>query len=167
MRLKTGRSMSKRLRERGVAAIEFALSLVFLVPLMLGMADYGYYFYIAVNVVEAEQAGAIASSRVVIGNCTAGGNAALLASAKTAGSNAIATYMTTAGLPSTKVTLLNTTPTCLTPLSVPPSPPPLSWQFTITADFRPAIGWVAPWMKASPTAGYARYNARTLVMLGN
>jgi Flp pilus assembly protein TadG len=165
-RTKAIRSTATRSKQRGVAAVEFALSLILLVPVMLGIADYGYYFYIAVNVVEAQQAGALAASKVVIGDCAGGGNAALVALATTAGSTAVTNYMIAANLPSTIVTLSNTTPTCVSPASAPPSPPPLSWQFAVTADFRPAIGWVGPWMKASSTPGYVRYTARKLVMLG-
>jgi Flp pilus assembly protein TadG len=164
MRLKLGRSRSKRPRQRGAAAVELALSLVFLIPLLLGIADYGYYFFIAVNVVEAQQAGAVAASRVAIGDCSGGGNPALVNSATTAASNAIAQYIANAGLAGI-VTLGNTAPTCLVPSST--SPPPLAWQFNIWADFRPIIGRVAPWMKASPTAGYARFSPRRLVGNGN
>ena len=42
----TGRA-PRRQRSRGVAALEFALSLTFLVPLLMGTLDFGYYFYVA------------------------------------------------------------------------------------------------------------------------
>src|SRR6476659_612370 len=52
----TGRA-PRRQRSRGVAALEFALSLTFLVPLLMGTLDFGYYFYIATNAQEAARAG--------------------------------------------------------------------------------------------------------------
>src|SRR5204862_6937759 len=52
----TGRA-PRRQRSRGVAALELALSLTFLVPLLMGMLDFGYYFYIGTNAEEAARAG--------------------------------------------------------------------------------------------------------------
>src|SRR5262245_33002932 len=49
--------LPRRAKSRGVALVELALSLIFLVPLMLGMLDFGYYFYVASNVEEAARAG--------------------------------------------------------------------------------------------------------------
>ena len=53
MRLTSGRPKHERAHQRGAAAIEFALSLTLLIPLIFGILDYGYYFYIAVTTVEA------------------------------------------------------------------------------------------------------------------
>ena len=52
----TGRA-PRRPRSRGVAALELALSLTFLVPLLMGTLDFGYYFYIGTNAEEAARAG--------------------------------------------------------------------------------------------------------------
>ena len=52
----TGRA-PRRQRSRGVAALELALSLTFLVPLLMGTLDFGYYFYIGTNAEEAARAG--------------------------------------------------------------------------------------------------------------
>ena len=49
----------KRSRQRGVAAIEFALILPFIAVLILAMCDYGYYFYIGINATEAARATAV------------------------------------------------------------------------------------------------------------
>ena len=51
------RQHPKRERSRGVAALELALSLVFLMPLLLSTLDYGYYFYIGSNAEDAARAG--------------------------------------------------------------------------------------------------------------
>ena len=47
----------RRQRSRGVAALELALSLTFLVPLLMGTLDFGYYFYVGTNAEEAARAG--------------------------------------------------------------------------------------------------------------
>ena len=52
------RRAGRRPRSRGVAALELALSLTFLVPLLMGMLDFGYYFYIGTNAEEAARASA-------------------------------------------------------------------------------------------------------------
>jgi Flp pilus assembly protein TadG len=164
MRLNSRRSKSERPRQRGVAAVEFALSTIFLVPLMLGVMDYGYYFYVAVNVVEAQQAGLRAAADTVVTNCSGTATAAQVTAKATAQASALAAetaYLTANGL-NTKVTLVSpsSSPAC----SAAPMNP--TWTMTLTADFRPALGWVAPWMKASPTAGYVRYSAHKLAMFG-
>jgi Flp pilus assembly protein TadG len=153
------RTKTKRPRDRGVAAVELALCMFVLVPLMLGTIDYGYYFYVAENVVEAQQAGATAASRTSIGG-TCSASSAQLAAATLAATSAMTVYMANVGSSLSGVTLSNTTPTCVTTTSTPSV---ATWQFGIGADFTPIIGWVAPWMK-STTAGKAHYNAPALVV---
>ena len=58
MRLKPGAGI-QRSRQRGVAAIEFALILPFVAVLILALCDYGYYFYIGINATEAARATAV------------------------------------------------------------------------------------------------------------
>src|SRR6185295_17037603 len=53
---RSGRTPARN-RSRGVAALEFALSLTFLVPLLMGMLDFGYYFWVGTNAQEAARAG--------------------------------------------------------------------------------------------------------------
>jgi Flp pilus assembly protein TadG len=176
MRLKLGRSRSKRPRQRGVAAVEFALCLVLVVPLMLGVMDYGYYFYVGVNVVAAAQAGILAAANTVVTDCsgsataaqvTARGNAQTAAvAAETAalhnangvgntGLDAVVTLYGSAAAAAPKPTCSNT----------PMNP---TWTLTLVADFKPALGWVAPWMKVSPTtAGKARFTAHKIAMFGD
>jgi Flp pilus assembly protein TadG len=174
MRLIWRRSKSKRPKQRGVAAVEFALSLVLLVPIMLAVMDWGYYFYVAVNVVEAQQAGLLAAARTVVGNCSGTATAAQITAkgtAQTAATAAETAYLHNAnGVSSgldTVVTLYGSaaaaapTPTCA---STPMNP---TWTLTLVADFRPVLGWVAPWMKKSPTTPTkARYTTHKLAMLG-
>ena len=46
-----------RARSRGAAVIEFALTLPLLVPLMLFMIEYGHYYWVTLNAVEAAKLG--------------------------------------------------------------------------------------------------------------
>ena len=54
-----------------MAALELALSLVFLVPLLMGMLQFGYYFYVASNAEEAARAG-VREAVMKGGNCADG-----------------------------------------------------------------------------------------------
>jgi uncharacterized membrane protein len=51
-----------RRRARGVAAVELALILPFLTILVLGLIDYGYFFYIGINATEAARTAAVQAS---------------------------------------------------------------------------------------------------------
>ncbi len=51
-----------RHRERGAAAVEFALVLIPLLLIILGTIDWGYYFYVREVVADAARAGARAGS---------------------------------------------------------------------------------------------------------
>jgi Flp pilus assembly protein TadG len=62
MRLNPWRTKRSRSRERGVAAIEFALLLPFIAVILLALVDYGYYFYIGVNATEAARTAAVQAS---------------------------------------------------------------------------------------------------------
>ena len=162
MRLKPGRTKTTRSRERGVAAIEFALCLFFLIPLTLAVLDYGYYFYIGLNIVEAQQAGITAAARTAVLDCTNAANNPAKAAAVTAAQLAETTYLTNAGLNGT-VTLVSTTtaPVCQCAAAATKT----CWEIALAADFRPLIGRVGPWMK-SVIAGKARYTAQRLVVNG-
>ena len=153
----------KRDTQRGAAVLEFALSMFILAPLLMGMLQYGYYFYIAVNVTEAQHQALVAATRTAVGDCsvTASPTAiAAKASAQTAASNAVTTYLSSNGLSSGVLTLSGTSPSC----GILPVNP--TWTMTLIADFRPPLGKVMPWDKASPTTGYLRYTSKTVAMLG-
>ena len=55
----------RRSREpsKGVAVLELALSMVFLVPLVCAVVDFGYYFYVGTNAEEAARQGAAQAVR--------------------------------------------------------------------------------------------------------
>ncbi len=142
--------------QRGAAALEFALSLFVLFPLMAGMLNYAYHLYIGLNVVEAERTGVVAAARTSgVGACTT------TAGAISAATGAVSTYFTNVGLGSV-VSIANSssTPSC----SVgPPSP---TWSMTLVVDYKPLIGKVMVWDKASPVSGKLRYTANPLAMRG-
>ncbi len=129
---------------------------------MLGVADYGYYFYIALNVVEAQHAGIMAASQTTVNDCTLSANSAAKANAITNAENAESAYLTAAGLSST-VTIVGTTgdPVC----QCPDATTVTCWQISLSVDFRPIIGRVMPWMK-SVTPGKARFTAHKMVVNG-
>ena len=163
MRLGPGRDRAKRSRQRGTAVVEFALCLFILVPLMLGMIDYAYYFYVGMNVVEAQHEGLLAAGRTVVSDCTVGANAAAKAAAITAAEAAETAYMTSAGL--TNVTLVTSTwaPACPCSAAVTNT----CWDLNLSADFTPIVGWVGWWMKKSPsTPTQVRFTAKKQVVTG-
>lgn len=148
----------KRNRQRGAAALEFALSTLILIPLMMGMIDFGYYFYMAVNVIEAQHAGLVAAQRTGVTDCSSSASAAqvaLKATAQTNASLAVTNYLSANNL-TTVLILSGNMPSC----SNNPLNP--TWTMTLVADFRPVLGRVMSWDKASPTSGYVRYTAKTL-----
>lgn len=69
---------TRRRCEDGAAAVEFALVFCFiLVPLLMGMLQYGWYFFSAQS---ASSAAREATRRLVVGDCTAPGEAQSFAS---------------------------------------------------------------------------------------
>jgi Flp pilus assembly protein TadG len=56
-------------RERGLALVEFALTLPLFLVLVLGMVEYGYYFYVAVSATNAAREGARQCTLVALGAC--------------------------------------------------------------------------------------------------
>jgi Flp pilus assembly protein TadG len=58
-----------RRREEGASAVEFALVLPILAALLLGIIQFGWYFFVANNASSAAREGA---RRVVVGDCWGG-----------------------------------------------------------------------------------------------
>jgi Flp pilus assembly protein TadG len=143
MSLKRDDAGASRRRERGVAPIELALSLTILVPLVLGMIDLGYYFYISVTAAEAARVGARSASVSTVGNCSNTGPVTAAAAAARAAANA---YMTQSGLATISTTA---TAACTTYSAVTPAITPV-WNVTMRVDFRPLVGVARTWMKPSP-----------------
>ena len=91
----TAKAPRPRSKERGAAAIEFALSLLILLPLVLGILDYGYYFYVSMAATEATRLAARATGNWVVGTCS---NTGPMNAATNTGRNAASTYLTTIGM---------------------------------------------------------------------
>jgi Flp pilus assembly protein TadG len=151
----------RRGRSRGVAALELALSLIFIVPLMLGILDYGYYFYIGAHVEDAARAGVRQAVKTSAGGSCAATNAAVQLVGTTRATwvglkcNGGSAYcmmdepplsMGALGDPTT-VTL-----TCLTPPTPNVAVDP-TWRITVTVDYASPLGRRMPWMPATPPAG--------------
>ncbi len=70
------RRTTGRRSESGAAAVEFALVLPMVMVLLLGMLEYGWYFYTAQSVSSAARE---VTRRLVVGDCQATGQAQLFA----------------------------------------------------------------------------------------
>jgi Flp pilus assembly protein TadG len=157
-------------KSRGVAALEFALSLTFLVPLLMGMLDFGYYFWISTNAEEAARAGVREAVRATSG-ATCGSIVANLAqtngqlpavgTGSTCTGGAAYCYMNEAPLSmggvggNTTVTL-----TCLNGGTVPVAPVDPTWRIAVQVDFYPATSFFRFMMPQSTTTpGKVRYTA--------
>ena len=65
----TGMRRHRKSHNRGLALLEFALSTPLLLTLLIGMIEYGYYFYVAVTAANAAREGARECTLVSLGNC--------------------------------------------------------------------------------------------------
>jgi Flp pilus assembly protein TadG len=152
------RPTRRRTRSRGVAALEFALSLTFLVPLAGAAVDYGYYFYIGSSAEEAARAGlreAILAYQAAAGPttaCTGGAGAAAAAIVRTDG-EAAGTGEAFQVMNQAPLYMAGNTQVQLTCDADPVAP---SWHITVRVDFSPALGLVTPFMPAG-TPGKIRY----------
>jgi Flp pilus assembly protein TadG len=159
MRLTLGRPKRKRARQRGAAAIEFALSLVLLIPLIFGILDYGYYFYVAVSTVEATRVVARQVAGQPVGACGTAAATAAATLVTASGTSAGTAYMNQAGMlqgPNTTVTA-----TCG---AAPVNP---TWNVKVQVDFRPLVGFLRAGMHRSiKTAGYVEFS-QSLYVAGN
>ena len=149
----------RRDRSRGVAALELALSLIFLIPLMLGTLDYGYFFYVGANAEDAARAGVREAVRISAGGSCLVTNAAVQLKGTTratwtgptcAGGAAYCTMDQPplgmgAALGPTTVTL-----NCLTPPTPDVAVNP-TWEIIVTVDYLSPLGKRMPWMPATPS----------------
>jgi hypothetical protein len=151
--------MRRREKSRGVAVLELAISLVFLVPLLMVMLDFGYYFYIGVNAEEAARAGvrqAVLFPGAV--NCAAGGPAIIAGQRSATGignlcnGGAASCYMNEPPLNMGTPPNTNVTVTCLT------APVDPTWQVQVQVDFLPMIGFLKAVMRPG-SGGKVRYTA--------
>jgi Flp pilus assembly protein TadG len=150
----------RRPRTKGVAALEFALSLTFLAPLMGAAVDFGYYFYVGSSAEEAARAGvrqAVTTFRATFGDpsCTAApgsvDKAAVITLGQTSATGEAFLVMNQPPLGMASNTQVQ--------LTCDDTPVPASWHIMVRVDFKPAMGLVAPFMPAG-TPGTVRYTAR-------
>jgi Flp pilus assembly protein TadG len=143
------RSKSKRPKQRGVAAVEFALSLVFFVPMVLGILDYGYYFWVAVTTVEAARVAARQVAGQVVTNCSNTTPVNAARTLVTGSTGAAKVYMNQIGM----AAYTTVTATCGT------SPLDPTWNIKVQVDFKPAVGFLRAGMHASTSVtGYVEYS---------
>jgi Flp pilus assembly protein TadG len=157
----------RRARASGAAVIEFALMLPFLVPLLLGMIEYGRYFWISVNAVEAAKVGLAATiaqnNAAPAANCSAATVNHTSTGVLGAGEIAAVAYFTTnvpqlASYATATVTCIGSGPVNGATLTYP------SWKIVVKMDFPPLIGYRLPWMKASSTlSGGITYSTPALI----
>jgi Flp pilus assembly protein TadG len=150
-------------RSRGVAAIELALSMTFLVPLLLVVMDFGYYFYIGAVAEDAARVGARAAVRQSNGGTCVLTNAAVQVAqtARATGGPGTACVGGAAYCMMNEPPLLmgaaaGPTTVTLTCAGAPVNP---TWSITVQVDFRPAVGFFTAWMP-SGGVGKVRYTAR-------
>jgi Flp pilus assembly protein TadG len=152
-----------RSRSRGAAVIEFALTLPLLVPLMLFMIEYGHYYWVTLNAVEAAKLGlasAVAqNSATPAANCS---DTTKVNAVTQNGHDAAVAYFTT-NAPSL-ASASTPTVTCVSGVvnSAPLTNP--SWQIIVKMDFRPLVGFRLPWFRASTTVtGGITYSTPALI----
>jgi Flp pilus assembly protein TadG len=152
----------QRVWQRGAAALELALVLPFLLFFTLGLIEYGRYFWVAVNAVEAANAGIMAAAQTGAGASVPNCASALATTATTAGQAAATTYLTSS-MNATYAGYATVTVNCVAVApngTVVPNP---TWQIVVQMDFPTTICWRLPWMRASATAGYVKYVTPTLL----
>jgi Flp pilus assembly protein TadG len=148
----------RRPRSRGVAALEFALSLAFLAPLAGAAVDFGYYFYVGSSAEEAARAGL---RRAIIAYSAAAGPTADCTPSG-AGSAAAAIVKTNGALATGEARLVMNQPplfmaaNTVVQLTCDGDPVTPSWHILVRVDFAPALGFVAPFLPAG-TPGKVRY----------
>ena len=156
----------RRPKSSGVAALELALSLVFLVPLLTGMLQFGYYFYIASHAEEAARAG-VREAVLKGGNCAGGALIKAEGEAPPTGEPATPAFgrrrrllheraAARPGGPSNTTVTLD----CLTPMTPWPDTAPVNptWRITVHVEFQPALGAFKSLLPAG-TGGKVHYEA--------
>jgi len=162
------RGACARERSKGVAAIELALSMAFLVPLLLAALDFGYYFYVGACVEEAARQGALQAVRKTAG---AGCASAAATTARTIVRDTYATTTGTACLGADNVSAaycyMNEPPLGMGTSSGPTvialtcdgAPIAGSWHITVDVSFPLTVGFYRALLPAGSTAGTVRYRA--------
>ena len=145
--------------------IEFALTLPLLVPLMLVMIEYGHYYWVTLNAVEAAKMGL--ASAVTQQNSTNAANCAdttKVAIVTAKGHDDAVAYFTTNTPALTSAATPTVTCVSGTINGAPVTNP--SWQIVVKMDFRPLIGFRLPGLRASSTvSGGITYSTPALIRM--
>jgi hypothetical protein len=152
-----------------VAALEFALSLTFLAPLIGAALDFGYYFYVGSSAEEAARAGVRQAVTLFFANN--GPSATCVGGTPSPTGPVTSTVQGTSGEPYRVMDAAplgmgaNTTVNifCDNAGATPVDP---TWHVQVQVDFRPAMGIVANFMRAgNPIAGKptVRYQTNWLI----
>jgi Flp pilus assembly protein TadG len=150
------RSRTRRSRQRGVAALEFALAMILFLPALFLILDWGYYYYVAITATEASRVGARQLWNQSVTNCS---NTTPVTTATTLvqGSSGDAkTYMATIGMDSYTTVTASCLPTASTPVGL--SNP--VWTLQVKVDFPlpvPTLGLGIP-RSATPGNGLFTQN---------
>ena len=143
----------RRRRQRGGAAIEFALILPVFFLLLMGLLDWGFYFFVDLATTNAAREGARAAVTIP-GVCGSAG----AAEARALGESTAQSYMARIGQDGSSTVTVS----CV---SAPPLSNP-SWQVDVVVDFPLLTGFLRPpLIPASPAIGKTRARA-TSVMRG-
>lgn len=164
-------STRSRDRSKGVAVIELGLSMLFLVPLLCAVVDFGYFFYVGANVEEAARQGAVQGVRM---------QTALGSSCNGVVEIPITTVISNRHPLTSGVTCLNTDtvsavfcymnepplqmgaasgPTSINAINCDTTPVANSWHVTVDASFPLLLGFYKPLFPAGSTPGTVRYRA--------
>jgi len=173
----TKRTARSRDRSKGVAVIELALSMLFLIPLLCAAVDFGYYFYVGSNVEEAARQGALQGARM---RASLGANCngvielpaeAVIQNVHPVGSGVSclnAGVVATPDVVSAVYCYMNEPPLSMGPTSGPTSvttiscdanPVANSWHIQVDVSFPLLLGFYRPLFPAGASAGTVRYRA--------
>ncbi len=125
------RSPARRRRQRGVAAVEFALAMTLFLPTLFVILDWGYYYYVAITATEASRVGARQLWNQTVTSCS-NTTAVNSATSLVQGSSGDAkTYMAQIGMDS----YTTVTATCLATASTPANLSNPVWTLQVKVDF--------------------------------
>jgi Flp pilus assembly protein TadG len=158
-----GRDAKRRNPQRGAVAVEFALSLFLLIPLLFGMVNYGYFFWVGLNATQAAQLGAqtgLMNGGSPMTACPTAFTTPSLSTQQTAALNAAQNYVANkTGLPASYVSLVSSVSgnnSC--------QASPFGWKMAIQVDFPPIAPFTLPFMPASTISGRTKFTTPTFML---
>jgi Flp pilus assembly protein TadG len=160
---RNGQRPNARNGQRGAVAVEFALSLFLLIPLLFGMLNYGYYFWVGLNATEGAQMAArsgLMNGSTPLSACPTAFTTPSLATQQGLALSAAQNYVANkTGLPTSYVTLVSSVSgnnAC--------SASPFGWKMAIQVDFPPIAPFTLPFMPASSISGRTKFTTTTFLL---